>query len=425
MLQSKPVTKMNQSPLQYFTTPLPMKMIEFDKFLKENQIDVQSVTKPLTNVPQMVDLYPKPLKNNIDKPRKPLGTTEKPVSKMEVVVYDNMNVPYKVNVKSPRKLPHVLENAIDEDIVEITDATEDRRNKRYSQLINSRFYTVDPKYRVQLRKSKNRIFKKKIKIFDKKSTLSTNLGYMKYTLAKIPSEMETEVELTIISMDEIDDQSISKPHHKSEMRKNVSTTESIKEQKKTFIKTDKPTTSITAPKSKLARTEATATIKNKMHNKFFNIANKNRLLAAKLDASACRFDSIHTTTPDEIAKTSTELVGTEFFNKLNSKIHHPKRVRISSHSYKYDIIYDHKKNLDKKRNLKPRKSSSSYPYPTKWGWYNMFSSCFDKDSAFIFTTGRLPDVSLKLEWMLMTVNAAGTNSLTCLPKHGGARDNIQ
>jgi hypothetical protein len=34
--------------------------------------------------------------------------------------------------------------------------------------------------------------------------------------------------------------------------------------------------------------------------------------------------------------------------------------------------------------------SSSYPYPTKWGRYNMF---FHKDSAIIFTTGRLPDVN--------------------------------
>jgi hypothetical protein len=38
-------------------------------------------------------------------------------------------------------------------------------------------------------------------------------------------------------------------------------------------------------------------------------------------------------------------------------------------------------------------SSSSYPYPSKWGRYNMFSSCCDKDSAFIFTTGCLPDVN--------------------------------
>jgi hypothetical protein len=42
-----------------------------------------------------------------------------------------------------------------------------------------------------------------------------------------------------------------------------------------------------------------------------------------------------------------------------------------------------------------------------------------------FTIGRLPDVnpSLKLKWVLMTANATGTNGLTCLPNHGGARDN--
>jgi hypothetical protein len=38
-------------------------------------------------------------------------------------------------------------------------------------------------------------------------------------------------------------------------------------------------------------------------------------------------------------------------------------------------------------------SFSSYPFPTRWGRYNMFSSCCDKDSEFIFTTRRLPDVN--------------------------------
>jgi hypothetical protein len=37
----------------------------------------------------------------------------------------------------------------------------------------------------------------------------------------------------------------------------------------------------------------------------------------------------------------------------------------------------------------PMALSLSYPYPTKWGRYNMFSSCCDKDSAIIFTTGHL------------------------------------
>jgi hypothetical protein len=39
-------------------------------------------------------------------------------------------------------------------------------------------------------------------------------------------------------------------------------------------------------------------------------------------------------------------------------------------------------------------SSFSYPYPTKCSPYNMFSSCCDKDSAYIFSTGRLPDVNI-------------------------------
>jgi hypothetical protein len=45
----------------------------------------------------------------------------------------------------------------------------------------------------------------------------------------------------------------------------------------------------------------------------------------------------------------------------------------------------------------------------------MYSSCCDKDSAIIFTTGRLPDV--KQEWVLTTANAIGTNGLTCLSNH--------
>jgi hypothetical protein len=63
-------------------------------------------------------------------------------------------------------------------------------------------------------------------------------------------------------------------------------------------------------------------------------------------------------------------------------------------------------------------SSFSYPYPTKRG---------DKDSAIVFTTGRLPDVNPPWNWsgykrQNVGANAAGTNGLTWLPKHG-VRDN--
>jgi hypothetical protein len=58
-----------------------------------------------------------------------------------------------------------------------------------------------------------------------------------------------------------------------------------------------------------------------------------------------------------------------------------------------------------------------------------FSSCCDKDSTIIFTTGRLPDVNPPWNWsgcikpLVPIANATGTNGLTCLPKHGEDRDN--
>jgi hypothetical protein len=64
---------------------------------------------------------------------------------------------------------------------------------------------------------------------------------------------------------------------------------------------------------------------------------------------------------------------------------------------------------------------SLYPYPTN-KLYNMFSSCCYKDSEIIFTTACLTSTLLETR-MLGTANAAGANSLTCFPKHGGARDN--
>jgi hypothetical protein len=56
-------------------------------------------------------------------------------------------------------------------------------------------------------------------------------------------------------------------------------------------------------------------------------------------------------------------------------------------------------------------SSLSYPYPTKWGQYNMFLIMVWIDSAIIFMTGRPAwyQPSLKLEGVLTIANAAGLN----------------
>jgi hypothetical protein len=45
-------------------------------------------------------------------------------------------------------------------------------------------------------------------------------------------------------------------------------------------------------------------------------------------------------------------------------------------------------------NMQENKKSSSYPFPTLSGvGTTYFSSCSDKDSEIIFTTGRLPVVN--------------------------------
>jgi hypothetical protein len=44
-------------------------------------------------------------------------------------------------------------------------------------------------------------------------------------------------------------------------------------------------------------------------------------------------------------------------------------------------------------------------------------------TAACLTRSSFKEGSLKLEWVLTTANAAGNNALTCLLKHGGARDN--
>jgi hypothetical protein len=48
-------------------------------------------------------------------------------------------------------------------------------------------------------------------------------------------------------------------------------------------------------------------------------------------------------------------------------------------------------------------SSFFFPYPTKWGRYNMFSSCCDKDSAIVWPVACLPS----------TLLGVGTNDCKC------------
>ncbi|KAJ8704427.1 hypothetical protein PYW07_011615 [Mythimna separata] len=47
--------KTNSAPMQYYTTPLPMKAKDFNKFLKDNEMDVDFVTSPILELPTIKD----------------------------------------------------------------------------------------------------------------------------------------------------------------------------------------------------------------------------------------------------------------------------------------------------------------------------------------------------------------------------------
>lgn len=56
-MQIAPVTKINKLPVQYYTTPLPMKPMAFDKFLKEQGMDVEYVTAPIYDLPSLLQSF--------------------------------------------------------------------------------------------------------------------------------------------------------------------------------------------------------------------------------------------------------------------------------------------------------------------------------------------------------------------------------
>ncbi|XP_061378027.1 uncharacterized protein LOC116765750 isoform X2 [Danaus plexippus] len=77
----RPVTKVNTPPKQYYSTPIPMKNADFNKFLKNLDIDVESVTAPLSDpLPKRIDawnLFKKNVTGLISKQQKILENYER------------------------------------------------------------------------------------------------------------------------------------------------------------------------------------------------------------------------------------------------------------------------------------------------------------------------------------------------------------
>ncbi|XP_045764391.1 uncharacterized protein LOC123866757 [Maniola jurtina] len=76
------IARVNALPEQYFTTFLPMQINDFHKFLKEKEIDVESVTTPLMNsLPRSLDLWNTKIINSKSKIKESMDSTKKYISR--------------------------------------------------------------------------------------------------------------------------------------------------------------------------------------------------------------------------------------------------------------------------------------------------------------------------------------------------------
>lgn len=302
-----------------------MRMNDFEKFLKDNQLDVQSVTTPLMSLPNLINIVSKPevpakMKNK--KIESDVETSTYKIQKMNTATTETINNKKLVDdairgvILTSRSFNHNFrtEKSTSQ---RYSKELDDKRRKRYSELLNERFFTFEP-FR---KKAKNGKVKKKIKLFDKK--LSQSPTEMAFTIPTMnTNEMQNEVELTIINMNDEDQNSnnryIAQPQ---------------KQHKK--VKTNK------AKQMTTRQTEPTAITNSNIATtgtEFMQRVHNNLLFKDKYTKTTDNLED-NVVTEDFSKTTFHPMINNQLFSKLHPK-HAPKRVRISSHSYKYDIIYN-------------------------------------------------------------------------------------
>ncbi|XP_063835625.1 uncharacterized protein LOC135084814 [Ostrinia nubilalis] len=393
---SKPVAKTNPSPLQYFSTPLPMRMNDFEKFLKENQLDVQSVTTPLVGMPQfVVNKSPKKVtewKKSHTKSNKPVlkdkAKLEKPAHLTTIypigVLYNN-----KVASESKSYDEFTIKNIY----AEKSKNTDDKqKRKRFSELRNERFFTFEPFRKM----SKVEKVKKKIKFFDKKATPSTTqYPDVHYTVIAPHNDddMQSDVELTIINMNDIDrgynnnKQCKCKPDEKRRTEiPTHATTKHFTDKKHSKTKT-----------TKASNDAANHAFVQKIHNNLlYNQKHKDKNekipKTSVLDTTPNFENNVIT---DDISTTTFHpMIDHELFKNLNAK-NPPKRVRISSHSYKYDIIYNNEpKRMDKHFNQAYKHGDYKLTPVTDYNVNDQYQSPYDSDIS------DHTDVEKELNWRM-------------------------
>lgn len=155
-------------PEQYFATPVPMSTVEFNQFLKDNLLDVKTVTLPFSDSNQYEDILLAKKKIYVQSP----NATSK---KIESVVKSLKNIPFKTTIK-------LTDDYVAADEFQILDNLE-------SNLRNDYYDVKVQKKRMESGSSKDNLvnfddyainqkiledFKRKLKLFEKKTEKDAN-----------------------------------------------------------------------------------------------------------------------------------------------------------------------------------------------------------------------------------------------------------
>ncbi|KAG6444308.1 hypothetical protein O3G_MSEX003329 [Manduca sexta] len=332
--------KTNKQPLQYFATPLPMKMTDFEDFLKANRLDVESVTSPIVDLPTM-DAYAskkssraksiKKVRPTIAKKKHKPTRTKTKFKTHERRVTKASTLSIVNNMKDSENQFDYL-NDLEKDIFNDYDFEEKERFKRYNEHYNSYFTNFNQDTNQWSRANKGM---QKHKPDVPKQFINEESDFKSNEIAETTEDMTPkDFEITIINFGDINKLTDEYAPIQSET---TTTTEASEKFLKNAIKTP---LSVDFIEKGSKDTE----FLHKLHNDlFYDHAYTKRKETTTGMTETIKIEETTMPTPPLAFHEAV-------WKKMPIKTYHePKRVRISSQSYKYDIIYHHPEKYKKDR----------------------------------------------------------------------------
>lgn len=305
-----------------------MKNEQFEKFLKANKLDVESVTFPMTEIPMVAETWrsrDNPLSKNIDFHKNmnmdtaTVKTTEVTGNKETTKVGYGSGMNEFIDKSYPENQIEYL-NDLENDLLNDYGNNVNVRQKRSS------VHDYDPlPDNVLMGKEKISNLENKLNnvVIEKNSEESTDM----VNLNSVSSPNENEVQITIINFDDTDKNTgLNKPDTNLNETTLLKINSSIKDNTKTLISLDKSDPINTQKETKPKKCQLSSNADDETSN-----LNNYALLKLKDDSEVKdKITSINLNQlPNELSANSKDKQGNL-----------PKRVQISSHTYKYDVLYD-------------------------------------------------------------------------------------